>query len=212
MATKKIIGKFELTGVSKATTSVGDLEKSLEEAREAIKGVAVGGQDFEQLAQHIQDTESRVKTLNKQMEGLEPQQKAEAFLKMGEGIAGGFAVAQGAMGLMGMESEEIEKIQLKVQSAISIAMGVRMMSEAALNVQIAKRVISSKMAVISTKAMLVANKLYSMATGKAVQATKLFKIALLSTGIGAIVVLIGALIAALSKTKETKTMQKTNIE
>ena len=131
-----------LEGGAKAVKTMGELEKALSDAREEIKGVEKGSEDFKRLATAIQDASSEVKTLEKQMEGLEPQQKAEAFLKMGEGIAGGFAVAQGAMALLNIESENLEKIQVKVQSAIAIAMGVRMMAEGALNVAIAKRIVT----------------------------------------------------------------------
>ena len=196
MATRKIIGKFELTGVDHANVKISELEKSLEEAREAIKGVAIGSKDFERLAQHIQETESRVKTLNKQMEGLEPQQKAEAFLKMGEGIAGGFAVAQGAMALLGLESENLEKLQTGVQSAISIAMGVRMISEGALNVAIAKRVATEKIGIATTS-------LYAKVNKVATVSAKTFKKALIGLGIGAIVTLVTTLVVKIQEwTKE----------
>ena len=41
-----------------------------------------------------------------------------------EGAASGFALVQGAMGLFGTESEEVEKALLKVQSAMALAQGV----------------------------------------------------------------------------------------
>lgn len=41
-----------------------------------------------------------------------------------EGAASGFALVQGAMGLFGAESEEVEKALLKVQSAMALAQGI----------------------------------------------------------------------------------------
>jgi len=41
-----------------------------------------------------------------------------------EGAASGFALVQGAMGLFGTESEEVEKALLKVQSAMALAQGI----------------------------------------------------------------------------------------
>ena len=41
-----------------------------------------------------------------------------------EGAASGFALVQGAMGLFGSESEEVEKALLKVQSAMALAQGI----------------------------------------------------------------------------------------
>ena len=218
--------ELKLKGGNNAVKTLGQLEKELDKAREAIKEVEVGSDAFNKLATQIQNASSEVKTLEKQMEGLEPQQKAEAFLKMGEGIAGGFAVAQGAMGLMGVESENLEKIQVKVQSAIAIAQGIRMMSEAALMVTTAKRVAIEKLSLLQTKGMVVWTTAMSAATAVAAGAQKLFtgavsttsgafrilKIAIMSTGIGALVVAIGAMVVGITSwiasTKELSENQK----
>ena len=197
-----------LKGGAKSVKTIGELEEGLAQAREEIKGVAKGSADFEKLAAAIQDASSEIKTLEKQMEGLEPQQKAEAFLKMGEGIAGGFMAAQGAMGLMGVESEDLEKIQVKVQSAIAIAMGIRMMSEAALMANTAKRVIVEKASTVVTKANTVATyaaaaaqKFLSKGLGITIKGLKGLKVAVMATGVGALAVGIGALVSKLSGSK-----------
>ena len=210
---EKVELELNLKGGDKAVKTLGQLEKELNDAREAIKEVEVGSDAFDKLATQIQNASSEVKTLEKQMEGLEPQQKAEAFLKMGEGIAGGFAVAQGALALAGIESEQLEKIQVKVQAAISIAMGVRMMSEAALMATTAKRVIAEKLAIAQSKVGLVVTKASAAATVVAATAQKVFtgaiklttvglkalKLAIMATGIGALVVAIAAIGVAVYK-------------
>jgi hypothetical protein len=205
--------ELNLKGGDKAVKTLGQLEKELDDARQAIKEVEVGSDAFNKLATKIQNASSEVKTLEKQMEGLEPQQKAEAFLKMGEGIAGGFAVAQGALALAGIESEQLEKIQVKVQAAISIAMGVRMMSEAALMATTAKRVVVEKLAIAQSKIGLVVTKASAAATVVAATAQKVFtgavkltsvamkalKLAIAATGIGALVIAIAAIGVAVYK-------------
>ena len=208
MANNKIIAKFQLDGVDKATNNIGELERSLEQARQEIKGVEIGSDAFEELARKIQTSESRVKTLNKQMEGLEPQQKAEAFLKMGEGIAGGFAMAQGAMSLLNIESENLEKLQVGVQSAISIAVGMRMVSEGALNVAIAKRIVTEKLGIVTTT-------LYDKITKVATISTKSFSRALAGLGIGVIVGLVTTLVTklqSLSKEKSKNAREVKNLK
>ena len=199
--------ELKLKGGDKAVKTLGQLEQELNDARDAIKEVEVGSQAFETLAQKIQKTGSEIKTLEKGLEGLEPQQKAEAFLKLGEGIAGGFAVGQGAMALMGVESENLEKLQVKVQAAISIAMGVRMMSEAALMATTAKRVVAEKLALVQTKLGTALTYGQSVATGIAATAQgvwngtialttvamKGLKLAIAATGIGALVIAILAI-------------------
>jgi len=204
---EKVELELKLKGGDKAVKTLGQLEQELDQARQAIKEVEVGSDAFNKLADKIQKAGSEVKTLEKKMEGLEPQQKAEAFLKMGEGIAGGFAVAQGAMALAGVESENLEKLQVKVQSAIAIAQGIRMMSEAALMLTTAKRVALEKLALVRDKAGIAVTYARSIATGVwataqgvltgAVSATtvalKALKFAIAATGIGALVIAIIAI-------------------
>ena len=209
---EKVELELKLKGGDKAVKTLGKLEQELNDAREAIKKVEVGSKAFETLAQKIQKTGSEIKVLEKNMESLEPQQKAEAFLKLGEGIAGGFAVGQGAMALMGVESENLEKLQVKVQSAIAIAQGVRMMSEAALMATTAKRVIVEKFAIVQSKIGIVVSKaqaiglglwataqgVLSGAIGASSIALGVLKVAIMMTGIGALVIGVVALVGAMS--------------
>ena len=113
----------------KAQNTLGGLIESLGFLKNAIEDATLGSDDFKRLADNIQKTESKIKNLTRQMEGLDSAQTAESFLKTAEGIAGGFVAAQGAMTLLGVESENLEKLQAKVQGAIAIAMGIRMMAE-----------------------------------------------------------------------------------
>jgi hypothetical protein len=206
--TAKAVVEIEMID-SKAQNTLGGLNEKLQRLRDRIDDVEVGSDAFKKLATEIQKTSSQVKTLEKEMEGLEPQQKAEAFLKMGEGIMGGFVAAQGALTMVGVESENLEKLQTRVQGAIAIAMGVRMMSEAALMATTAKRVALEKLAIAQTTLGV---KLHGMAAKAALLYTKglkaigisakvsaggmkILKVAIASTGIGLLVVAIGTIAA-----------------
>ena len=210
MAKKGELDLKFVVDTSKPVTSMKELQDRVETLRNTIEGAPLGSAEFERLTAQLQEAGSQVKVLEKNMEGLEPQQKAEAFLKMGEGIAGGFAVAQGAMGLMGIENENLEKIQVKVQSAIAIATGIRMMSEAALMMATAKRVavekiglVTTKAAVVWSKAAAIGNALWAVGQGAltmSVSATTValhaLKVAIMATGIGALALLIIGLVVA----------------
>ena len=206
--TAKAVVEIEMID-SKAQNTLAGLNEKLQRLRNRIDEVEVGSEAFKKLATQIQKTSSQVKTLEKEMEGLEPQQKAEAFLKMGEGVMGGFVAAQGALAMVGVESENLEKIQTRVQGAIAIAMGVRMMSEAALQATTAKRIVVEKLAIAQTKigtavnkAAAVAANLYSgalkligVSANVSANGMKFLKVAIASTGIGLFVVAIGAIVA-----------------
>tara|TARA_R110000824_G_scaffold381622_1_gene574458 strand:+ start:807 stop:2993 length:2187 start_codon:yes stop_codon:yes gene_type:complete len=210
MAKKGELDLKFVVDTSKPVKNLNELQERVETLRNTIEGAPLGSKEFERLTAQLQEAGSEMKILEKNMEGLEPQQKAEAFLKMGEGIAGGFAVAQGAMGLIGVESEDLEKIQVKVQSAIAIATGIRMMSEAALMFATAKRIavekiglITTKSAIVFAKAAAVGNALWAvgngvltMSIGATSVALKALKVAIMSTGIGALALLIIGLVVA----------------
>jgi len=193
----------------KAQNTLGGLQEKLERLRKSIEGKPIGSEEFNKLAESIQKTSSEIKNLEKQMEGLDSAQTAESFLKTAEGIAGGFVAAQGAMTLLGVESENLEKLQAKVQGAIAIAMGVRMMAEASLHVVTAKRIALEKIAIAQTK---MGAKLHKMAAAAAAlyagglkligvsakvssKGMKVLKVAIASTGIGLIVVALGTIAA-----------------
>jgi hypothetical protein len=101
----------------------------------------------------------------------------------------GFAVTQGAMALFGKENEALEESLLKVQSALAIQQGVQGLTEAYKDLS------------IGTKLAGAAQAAFSFVTGGASTALKVFRGALISTGIGAIVVGLGLLIANFDKVK-----------
>ena len=100
-----------------------------------------------------------------------------------------FAVTQGAMALFGSENEALEKSLLKVQSALAIQQGVEGLTKAYKDLG------------IGTKLASVAQAGFSFVMGGTTKGLKLFRLALLSTGIGAIVVGLGLLIANFDKVK-----------
>ena len=102
----------------------------------------------------------------------------------------GFAATQGAIALFGSENEALEESLLKVQSALAIQQGVQGLTEAYKELSIGTKLAGAAQAIFST------------VVGTTSGALKVFRIALLSTGIGAIVVGLGLLIANFDKVKE----------
>lgn len=69
------------------------------------------------------DFGTAMREMNEQIEPT--KQKFEAVGKISSGIASGFAAVQGTMALLNIESENLEKALVKVQSAMAIAQGVK---------------------------------------------------------------------------------------
>lgn len=72
-----------------------------------------------QLEDQVGDTQARIKTL------ASDTFKFDAAIQAVQGIAGGFAIAQGAAALFGDESEEVQQALLKVNAAMAILQGLQ---------------------------------------------------------------------------------------
>ena len=156
----KVVFDVEVDSGNSVKT-LGSLRDELEAINSELEQVEVGSKEFVTLSDRARATSSEIKTLEKTFEGLEPQQKTEAFVKGFEGIAGAVAVTAGSLQLFGVESDRIGKLEEKVQGAIAIAIGARSVAEGALQARMAARIIAEKAAAVSTKVLTVAQRVYN---------------------------------------------------
>ena len=115
--------KFEdvFEGIEPLTTRLGEAEDRLYE-------LALAGDTTSKEYQDLLTKVSEYRKVQIQTD-LAVDQAAQTFSqKLGTAITGatsGFAAVQGAMGLVGVESETLEKTLLKVQSALALQQGVQ---------------------------------------------------------------------------------------
>ena len=129
-----------------------------------------------------------------QMMSVNGSRGMAVFTEAVTAISGGMAVAQGAAGLFGEENEDLQKSMMKVQSAMALAMGVQQLVNTL-----------TQRSILLTEAYAAAQKLLAWTTGASTAALSTFRAALVTTGIGALVVGLGLLIEAMMKSKtETK--------
>lgn len=117
-----------------AENSTG-LKKELREIKEQMQQLAMAGDEntaaYEQLTERAVELTQAINGVNEQINNMEaPTAAFDSIMSGLNGLAGGFEVYQGAMGLIGLESEEFEKIQATVQSAIAITNGLTAISAA----------------------------------------------------------------------------------
>jgi chromosome segregation ATPase len=116
------------------------------------------------------------------------------------GLMGGFNALQGVLALTGDKSEELQKTMMKLQAGIAIVQGLQGLegmtkkAKGFLNAM-TEMVFATNQTTTAIEANTVAQEANAVATGGATVATKAFQKALVATGIGAIIVLIGSLIA-----------------
>ena len=180
MAVKKVGLEVNVNG-TQAEKSVGSIRKEL---REATQNAIALARKFGDLSPEALDAAKKVATLKDEVadfrdriNALDPDKKFTAFSQSLQGVAGGFAGLQGAVGLFGAESEDLQKQLLKVQSALALSEGLN-------------SVLASKDAFKNLGAII---------KGNVTKAFGSLRSAIISTGIGALVIGVGLLIANFDK-------------
>ena len=79
-------------------------------------------------ASELKDAIGDAKSLT---DAFNPDAKFKSLTSSLSGVAGGFSAVQGAMGLVGAQSEDVEKTLLKVQSAMALSTGLQQLGESA---------------------------------------------------------------------------------
>lgn len=201
-------------GLENVNNEVDDTNKSFTNLRKELKQLTIQLQNLDPASKEFEAVARRAGEIKEQMRGVadaindaDPEVFGGKFQRTAEGIAGAFSAVTGAQALFGANSEEIEKQMLKVQGAIALTQGISAMKELKndsldLAMSIKKTVVGAFTSLTTaelvnaeaTGTMTLLQKAYTLAVGTSTGALKVFKLALVTTGIGAIVVLIGLLI------------------
>jgi hypothetical protein len=168
-----------------ADRSVGTLKKQLREAQAEVVALSekfgATSKEAIEAAKRAAVLRDRIGDAKALVDAFNPDAKFKALTASLSGVAGGFGAVQGAMVLFGKESEDVQKTLLKVQSAMAISQGLQAVGES---------IDSFKQlgAVIKTQV---------------VSAFSTLRGAIIATGVGALAIGVGLLIANFEKVKET---------
>jgi hypothetical protein len=180
------------TNVGEAASTTQRLTKRLGQLRDQIAKLPEGSAEFERLSIEAGKIEDRIGDVSKRVRILASDTKnLDALVSAASGIAGAFSVAQGAAALFGNENKDLQQALLKVQGSIAVLNGLQAVA-ATINKDSAASVV-----LLSN-----AKKAYSIVVGSTTGALKTFRVALASTGIGAIVIAVGALAANFDAIKQ----------
>lgn len=209
MADEKVGIKITVDG-KEAEQSVGSIRKQLKEANaELIRAQ----EEFGQFSAEAVSAAKKVANLKDQIGDaaeitalFDPGKKFAAFSAAIQGVAGGFAAVQGAIGLLGVESEDLEKQLLKVQSALALSEGLSTISDLGPKLEGLKSTLSNIS--IVQKANAAANRLaaatmttFGVSVNTTSVAFRVLRGAIIATGIGVLVVALGAAVEAFSNFK-----------
>jgi len=192
MATNEIMTfTLEVEGVERAINSIDDLEQAIRDVRAAIDANRGRGVlDNAQLDQNLR----RLQTLREEARRTQTQIRqtgvdgAKSMGLLREGADG----AGAALEILSGENSKVGFVVMTTMKAIGVANSVREVSE---NRATLATIANS----VATRANIVVQKLYNASILSTIMSLNAFKIALAATGIGALILLIGAAIILYNK-------------
>jgi len=123
----------DLSGLNQVDQSVKSLKTQLKEAQANVAALSdkfgATSKEAVEAAKAAASLKDRIGDAKSLTDAFNPDAKFKALSGSLTGVAGGFSAVQGAMGLMGKESKDVEKAILKVQSAMALASGVQALGE-----------------------------------------------------------------------------------
>ena len=129
MATTQTINYDINVNAGGSSRTIQQMEQELNELNQEIKEVGVGSAAFNKAAGNIQKLEKELKKTQATVEGFTLDKKLEVADGAIKVVAGTVTGLTGAIGLMGIESEEFDKLTAQATNAISFGMGIKDASE-----------------------------------------------------------------------------------
>ena len=203
----------ETTGVDKLSQRMAELNKNIDEGNLSIRQYRTAIYEYQQIAVQA-GTKSAIGVealeraailkdtyadMQQQVLELSQDHRKMNLTMQGVNVAvNSYQAFTGVMGLLGDESEKYLQIMSKMmivqQSYNAILQVAQAFEEQTLLGQYAR--------ITANKLLTASQKMYTMAVGTSTGAMKAFRIALMSTGIGALVVALGMLIGNFDKVVE----------
>ena len=166
-----------------AEQAVGSIKSRLKEARteltNAIENFGEFSKEAVNAAKKVEGLKGTIDDASRLVSAFDGDRKFAAFGSAVSAVASGFTAAQGALGLFGSESKEVEKVLLKVNSAMALSQGINGVLEGIKSFKDLKAVLLS----------------YSIVQKAATVAQTIFNAVMAANPIGALIAAITALIA-----------------
>lgn len=109
------------------------LKAQLKEAQAEVQALAdkygATSREAVEAAKRAADLKDRIGDAKALTDAFNPDAKFKALSASLSGVAGGFSAVTGAMGLLGAESEDVQRLMLKVQSAMALSQGLQALGE-----------------------------------------------------------------------------------
>ena len=193
-------------GLEKFTESLNKSEKSATSLRTELKNLKQqladlpeGTAEYEKVAKRAGEVSDKIGDISTKIKNLGSDTKnIDAVVQGAQTLSGAFTVATSATQLFGVENEDLQKSMAKVEAAIGLTVGIQSIANA-LQKESALYIGLSNLA---TKVQIGLQVVYATVVGTTTGALKALRVALVSTGVGALVVGLGYLISKMGESSE----------
>jgi hypothetical protein len=199
MAESNAVVGIEIKGNTKSLRTelkeaVQELARLQNSANASSKEIAEAAKRAGQLRDRIGDAKATVDAFN-------PDAKFKAFGQTVVGIAGAFTAVQGALALVGVESEDVQKTLLKVQGALALSEGLNRVLElkdafSNLSIQVTNSSLFIRANAVVTAIAGSVMKIFAVEVQTTSFAFRALRGAIIATGIGALVIALGFAVEA----------------
>ena len=181
----EIVGvDLKLSGGEQVVKTVGSLKSELRQAQNEVATLSekfgATSKEAVNAAKRTAELKDKIGDAKSLVDAFNPDAKFKSLTASLGGVAGGFAAVQGGMALFGSESEDVAKTLLKVQSAMALSTGIQAVGESVDSFKQLGTVIKTQ--VVSS---------FSTLRG-----------AIIATGVGALAVGIGLVVANFDELKK----------
>ena len=198
MATNEKVGIELVADTRSLRTQLREATQELIKLQESGTATAA---EIAKAGKRAGDLKERLSDARAQIDAFNPEAKFKAFSAVIQGVAGAFSAAQGALALLGVEGEDVQKTLLKVQGALALSEGLNTI----LSLEDGFKNLS--LVVQSSTTYMAANAAVTAITGKVfkvlgleIETTavsfKVLKGAIAATGIGLLVIGLGYAVEA----------------
>ncbi|MFN5835066.1 MAG: hypothetical protein ACK459_15145 [Akkermansiaceae bacterium] len=203
LLTKKL-GDTTTTSFAKSEERVVSLKTQMRLAQQEVAELSIkfGATSVQAIeaAKRASELKDAIGDARDLTDAFNPDAKFAALSGSIQGVVGGFTAVQGAIGAFGVKSEEVEQALLKVNSAMALSQGLQSVGSSVDSFKQLGAVIKSSTTFqflynAATSTATAVQSAFGVATAATTTGFKLLRGAIISTGIGALVVGLGMVIA-----------------
>jgi hypothetical protein len=197
----EVVGLKITADTAGAVTSVKSLRAQIQDATQDVVAMnekfGSTSQEAATAAKKLAELKDQFNDAKSLADAFNPDRKFAAFSGAIQSVTGGFTALTGAMALFGVESEEVQKTLLKVQAALAISEGVNSILDGVqafknLGAVIQQSTVFLKANAVTTNIASGAMKLFGISVDTTSTSFKFLKTAIAATGIGLLIVALGA--------------------